>query len=88
MSQRTAWFDQVVQQGKAKASQPLTREGKIVSRKKGRTVVDGLFAESTEAIAGYILLLADDPDEALEIAKEYLGLEYGAIAEVRPVAEP
>jgi hypothetical protein len=41
MSHWTAWFDRLTQQGKAKAGQPLAHEGKIVSGKQGRTVVDG-----------------------------------------------
>ena|SRR5437870_2373535 len=87
MSQWTAWFERLTQQGKAKAGQPLAHEGKIVSGKQGRTVVDGPFAESKEAIAGYILLQVDDLSEALEITKECPALEYGVTVEVRPVAE-
>jgi hypothetical protein len=87
MSRWTAWFDRLSQQGKAKAGQPLTNKGKIVSGKKGRTVADGPFAESKEAIAGYIVLQVDDLDEAVEIARECPGLEYGMSVEVRPVDE-
>lgn len=87
MSQWTAWYDRLTQQGKIKASQPLAHEGKIVSGKRGRTVVDGPFAESKEAIAGYFLLEVRDLDEALEIAKDSPGLDYGATIEVRPVLE-
>jgi hypothetical protein len=84
MNHWTAWFDGLTQQGKAKAGQPLAYEGKIVSGKKGRTVADGPFVESKEAIAGYILLQGVDLNEALEIAKECPGLEYGVSIEVRP----
>ena len=87
MSQWTAWFDRLTQQGKAKAGQPLTNEGKIVFGKKGRSVADGPFAESKEAIAGYILLQATDLNEAVEIAKECPGLEYGMSIEARAVDE-
>ena len=87
MSRWTAWFDQLTQQGKATAGQPLMIEGKIVSGTKGRTVVDGPFAESKEAIAGYILLRVGDLDEAVKIAKECPGLDYGVSVEVRPVNE-
>ena len=48
------WFDQLIEQGKAKGGQRLAHEGKIVSGKKERTVTDGPFAESKEAVAGYI----------------------------------
>jgi hypothetical protein len=62
-------------------------EGKIVSGKKGRTVADGPFAESKEAIGGYFYLQVADMEEALTIARQCPGLEYGAEVEVRPVAE-
>ena len=82
-----AWFERLTQEGKCKAGHPLEREGKIVSSRKGRTVADGPFAESKEAIGGYFLLQVDDLDEAVEIAKDCPVLEYGSTVEVRPIAE-
>ena len=87
VDQFMAWFERLKQQGKAMAGQPLEREGKIVSGKNGRTVADGPFAESKEAIGGYFLLQVEDLDEAVAIAKECPVLEYGSTVEVRPVAE-
>ncbi len=87
MTQWKAWFDRLSEQGKLKAGQPLEREGKTVSGKKGRVVADGPFAESKEAIGGYFLLQVDTLDEAVAIAKDCPGLEHGAIVEVRPIAE-
>jgi len=86
VNQWGAWFQRLTQQGIAKAGQPLKEEGKIVSGKK-RTVADGPFAESKEAIGGYFLLQVDSIDEAVAIAKECPGLDYGINVEVRPVAE-
>lgn len=82
-----AWFDRLTAEGKAKAGQPLKPEGKIVSGKRGRIVSDGPFAEAKEAIGGYFLVQADSLDEAVAMARECPGLEYGALVEVRPVAE-
>jgi hypothetical protein len=79
------WFDRLTQEGKAKAGQPLTEKGKIISGKKGQKVVDGPFAESKESIAGYILLHVATLDEAVKIAKECPGLDYGISVEVRLV---
>jgi hypothetical protein len=81
-----SWFDRLTAEGKAKAGKPLFHEGKIVSQKNGRSVVDGPFAESKEAIGGFFLLQVDSLDEAAEIAKEFPALAYGATVEVRPVA--
>ena len=86
MGQWNGWLERLTVQGKVKAAQPLERHGKIVSG-KGRTVADGPFAESKEAIGGYFLLQLDDFNEALEIAKECPALEYGVTVEVRPVAD-
>jgi hypothetical protein len=86
VSQWTAWFQRLTNEGKALAGNPLERTGKIVSGKKGRTVADGPFAESKEAIGGYFLLNVADLDEAVAIAQECPALEYGMEVEVRPIA--
>ncbi|HEY5753539.1 MAG TPA: YciI family protein [Chthoniobacterales bacterium] len=86
MSQWYAWFDRLVKEGKVKAGQPLTNEGKIVSGKKGQTVADGPFTESKEAIGGYFLLRVSSFEEALAIAQQCPALEHGISVEVRPVA--
>jgi len=48
-------------------------------------VVDGPFAESKESVGGYLLLQADNLDEAVEIARSNPVLKYGITVEVRPV---
>jgi hypothetical protein len=85
MSRWIAWFDRLTEQGKARAGQPLTDQGKVISGKKGQTIFDGPFAESKETVAGYILLQVDNLDEAVELAKECPGLDYGVSVEVRLV---
>ena len=89
MAQVMAWFDGLKEQGRVKAGQPLGPEGKMISGKKGRgrTVADGPFAESKEAVGGYLLVHADNIDEAVAIAKSNPTLEYGITIEVRPVLE-
>jgi hypothetical protein len=82
-----AWFERLTGEGRAIGGHPLENHGKIVSGKKGRTVADGPFAESKEAIGGYFYLQVADLDEAIEIAKQCPGLDYGVTVEVRPVAE-
>jgi hypothetical protein len=81
-----AWFQGLVKQGTATAGNPLENQGKIVTGKNGRMVVDGPFAESKEAIGGYFLLKVNSLDEAVAIAQQCPGLPYGAKVEVRPVA--
>src|SRR3954449_13435293 len=87
MDQWKAWFERLTSEGTVKAGQPLEREGKLVSGKKGRVVADGPFAESKEAIGGYFMLKVSGEDEAVAIAKQCPGLDYGIVVEVRPVLE-
>lgn len=82
-----AWFKGLMEQGTVVAGSPLEREGKIVSGKNGRTVSDGPFAESKEAIGGYFLLQVGSMDEAVAIAQQCPGLAYGTKVEVRPVLD-
>jgi hypothetical protein len=86
MSRWRAWFNGLEAEGKMKSGLPLLNEGKIVSGANGRSVIDGPFAESKEAIGGYFLITAQSFDEAIAIAKQCPGLEYGAVVEIRPVA--
>ncbi len=86
MDQITAWFESLDEQGKVKAGQPLLERGKTGSGKGGRTVVDGPFAESKEAIGGYLLLRVDDLEEAVQIAKRHPALDLGMTIEIREVA--
>lgn len=81
-----AWFERLKADGKAKAGQPLQNVGRVIS-KNGRTITDGPYAESKEAIGGYFILTVTDMDEAVEIAKQCPGLDIGLQVEVRPVAE-
>jgi len=82
-----AWFERLKQEGKCLGGHPLQNQGKVLSGPNGRHVADGPFAESKEAIGGYFYLQVVDESEALEIARQCPGLQYGAIVEVRPVAE-
>lgn len=87
-SEWMAWFDGLMKQGKAKSGHPLEPAGKVVTGNAGRVMVsDGPFAEAKEAVGGYFFLEVDTEDEALAIAKQCPGLPYGAIVEVRPVAD-
>jgi hypothetical protein len=82
-----AWFERLKQAGKCAGGHPLQSEGKVVSGRKGRTVADGPFAESKEAVGGYFYLQVRDEAEAVAIAQQCPGLEYGCEVEVRPVAD-
>jgi hypothetical protein len=87
IGQNQAWFERLTAQGKAKPGRALERTGVIVSGKSGRIVMDGPFAESKEAIGGYLMLDVETIEEAIAIAQSSPGLAYGGSIEVRPVAD-
>jgi hypothetical protein len=87
IGQNQAWFERLTAQGKARPGRALERTGVTVSGKNGRFVLDGPFAESKEAIGGYLVLDVETIEEAIAIAQNSPGLAYGGSIEVRPLAE-
>src|SRR5215472_7676653 len=87
INQNKAWFEKLTAQGKAKPGRALERTGVTVSGKNGRFVMDGPFAESKEAIGGYLVLDVETIEEAVAIAQSSPSLAYGGSIEVRPLAE-
>ena len=87
MNENSAWMQRLTAQGKARPGRALERRGAFVSGKDGRFVTDGPFAESKEAIGGYLVLDVETIEEAIAIAQSSPGLAYGGSIEVRPLAE-
>jgi hypothetical protein len=82
-----AWFERLNGARQFKGGEPLAHKGKTISRKNA--VTDGPFAESKEAIAGFFIIQADGLEQAVEIAKDCPGLEFGQTVEVRALdSEP
>ena len=48
---------------------------------------DGPFAETKEALAGYLVFEADDLDAAIELASRIPAARMGGAIEVRPIVE-
>ena len=80
----SSWFERLKNEGNFKSGHPLEHNGKIITGRKA--VVDGPFAESKEAVAGFFIIQADSLEEAVEIAKNCPGLDYGQTVEVRAIA--
>jgi hypothetical protein len=87
INQNKAWFEGLTAQGKVKPGRALERKGAIVSGVNGHIVTDGPFAESKEAVGGYLVLDVETIEEAIAIAQSSPGLAYGGSIEVRPLAE-
>ena len=76
----------LMEKGILKSAQPLDMTGKMISGASG-SLKDGPFNETKEVIAGYFHILADDINQALDIAKANPIFEdgLGAKIEVRPI---
>jgi hypothetical protein len=83
LDQFYAWLDRLVDEGKVKPGQRLTYEGKTIGRQN--SITDGPFGESKEAVGGYWFILANNLDEAAQIAKGNPCLNYGLFVEIRPI---
>jgi hypothetical protein len=79
----TAWFKQLRNDGTFKAGGPLLYDGKTVTGRK--VVIDGPFAESKEAIAGFLIVQADSLERAVQIAEDCPGFRFGQTVEVRTI---
>lgn len=62
------YVQKLIREGRFKGAQPLHMDGTMLQGSKG-TFKDGPFIESKEVIIGYFLILADNLEEAKEIAK-------------------
>jgi hypothetical protein len=81
------WYDGLAVAGKVEHGRPLAPTGRVVSSAGGQKVIDGPFAETNEAVAGYFFLNVADIEEATAVAKMCPGLPLGLTVEVRPVVE-
>ena len=81
------WFEKLAAAGKVKASQALERRGATISGKNARVISDGPFAETKEAIGGYLLMEADSLEEAIAIEKEDPVLCHGTTLAIRPLSD-
>src|ERR1700743_3982311 len=63
-----AWLDGLMAQGKVKNGNGLARSGARVVGKTGRVISDGPYAESKEAVGGFITVEAAHMEEAIAIA--------------------
>ena len=80
-----AWFDGLIAQGKVKGGNGLARTGARIAGKTGRVISDGPYAETKEAIGGFIVVEAANMEEAITIAKGNPTVPYGTTIEVRTV---
>jgi hypothetical protein len=64
----TAYIGDLIKEGKLKSAAPLDKGSRIVTANDG-IMKDGPFNETKEVIAGYFHIVANDFQEAVDIAK-------------------
>ena len=84
MQKWMAWMKDLGEKGHIKDhGQPLDLAGKVVGPS---AVTDGPYAETKDLILGYTLILANDLDQAAELAGGCpIVVGAGGVVEVRPV---
>ena len=86
MAEWMAWINRIAGKGQlAAGGNHLAREGKLL--KPNEVIIDGPYISNRESVAGYILILAKDMDDAIGMAKECPILKgEGTSVEVRQVS--
>ncbi|HEV3224992.1 MAG TPA: YciI family protein [Puia sp.] len=84
MRQMMKWVESLAESGNYTSGEPLVLAGKYVSR--NNVLSDGPFIEAKEGISGYLLLQAENLEQAASIAQTCpLVMEDRMVLEVRPV---
>jgi hypothetical protein len=88
MSQWMRWINEISAQNKlAEGGNHLSRSGKVLRPKN--VMVDGPYTVNRESVAGYIIILAKDIDDAVQIAEKCPILQgEGTSVEVRETETP
>lgn len=80
------WMDSLAASGKLLGGEPLNKEGKVLTG-RAKKITDGPFVEGKEIVGGYLMVNADNLNEAVEISKGCPIFEHDGILEVREVQE-
>ncbi|SMO84662.1 Uncharacterized conserved protein [Fodinibius sediminis] len=82
-----AWWQGIEKQGQLARRGPLlSMEGKVL--KPGGVVTDGPFVEIKEKLGSFIVVKAENLEEATTLAHGCPALEQGGSVEVRPLGNP
>ena len=78
------WIGGIAAQGRLTSSSHLSNEGKVL--KKGGVITDGPFVEIRERLGGFIVIKAENLDEATTLAHGCPILSLNGNVEIRPVS--
>ena len=78
------WMGKLKENGQLLDGLPLAEGGKVVE-KRGDVITNGPFAEGAEVVGGYLIVSANDLDEAVELSKGCPIFDNGGNVEVREI---
>jgi hypothetical protein len=84
MEEWGSWIKGLGEKGIFVAGEPLGKEGKVINGTK-KVVTDGPFAESKEVVGGYLIVNAEDINEAAKIARDCPIHKVNGTTEVRDI---
>jgi hypothetical protein len=90
MAECAPHIEKIMAQKKLIAGAPLhpTSTATTVRYREGKQLLtDGPFAETREQLGGYTIIEATDLDDAIAIAKGFIGTSSIATIEVRPIVD-
>lgn len=80
------WIGGIAAQGKlVSTGNRLTKAGKVL--KPAGVITDGPFVEGREMLGGFIVIKAENLEEAVTLAHGCPAMEYKGSVEIRPVFE-
>ncbi len=84
-----AWIDDLSEQGICDSSDALhpAHDAATVRRRGETLTIDGPYAETHEAINGFVTVTVPDLAAALAVARTCPGLGYGMAVEVRQIMD-
>ena len=85
MARFGVWMQGLSARGMVVGTNGLENTGAILRGPRGASMTDGPFSEAKEIVGGYVLIRAENLQEAIEAARECPGLDYRMAVEVRPV---
>lgn len=86
MQQWRTWMEEMGKNGHAPTGAPLEPEGKLVQGGASAVVSDGPFVEGKEIVGGYMLIKANDLEQATELSKGCPILAFNdGVVEVRAI---
>lgn len=84
MQEWMTWMEALGKKGTLVGGEPLQRTGKQVGG-RSKVVTDGPFIEAKEMVGGYLIVNANDINDAVEISKGCPIFNEDGKVEVRPI---